>query len=117
MRVKENLPACGCVAGPLQISCGDEAATSGVWSQPARSWISCRFPYPRQVQHILVAAPHEGLAGVSIQLSRIDPTSGAAVVVPLVLGTWHGSLSAHAAPEGHWLLTAQVCPDPIRRMH
>jgi hypothetical protein len=113
MKVKEKLPACGCVAGPLQISCGDEAATSGVWSQPARSWVSCRFPYPRQVQQILVAAPLEGLAGVSVQLSRIDSASGAPVVVPLVLGTWHGSLSAHAAPEGHWLLTAKVCPDPI----
>ncbi|BDA43314.1 probable vacuolar protein sorting-associated protein 13B [Coccomyxa sp. Obi] len=91
----------------LQISCGDEAATSGVWGQAARSWVVWRFPYQRQVHHILVATPHEGLAGVSMQLSRIEDGSGAPVIVPLILGTWYGSLGAEAAPQVHWLLTVQ----------
>ena len=61
------------------------------------------------MNHILVAAPHEGLAGVSMQLSRIEGDSGAPVIVPLILGTWCGSLGPEAAPQVHWLLTVQVC--------
>ncbi|CAL8468704.1 g8244 [Coccomyxa elongata] len=91
----------------LQVSCGDEAATSGVWGHAARSWVVWRFPYQHQVHHILVAAPHEGLADVSMQLSRIEDGSGAPVIVPLTLGTWYGSLGAEAAPQVHWLLTVQ----------
>ncbi len=101
------------IAGPLQISCGDQAATSGVWSQPARSFVSWRLPYPRQVHRVLIAAPHEGLADVSVQLSGIDQGSGGSVTVPLVLDTWQGSLSADAAPGSHWLLTAQVWVGPL----